>query len=404
MNVVRGAGQLLLVTTVLASLTACGQASETKSSDGTAVPSTSATTSIAASPTGSPASSNELGLTIHMIPESWADATGITVASDGTEVVWSAINALDPRGQPYMADVVSFVPGRDAEPRIIYRHPDRDSLILNVAVRHGHYGFLEGNVRLGPGWRLWALPGPNKPAVLLDKDDAPDGMPTPLMPLTDDRLIWTAIHPRQGVLTYELHSARFDGSDPRVLLSSPLDKLQYWMPSTSPDGRYVLYATVEPVESGYRYRIFSLDLTRPGATPVRLGTSDEATQPETNGTNLIWRVVWSNVANWGQGLVSADPTGSNPRYLSLPAPHIIHATVGRRFVAYDTFEPVDNLTLSDLKTDKVVTVEQWPKADGVGYQQGWTIVAGDLLIFRRISTVKDVTKSPEVCWAILPSP
>jgi hypothetical protein len=339
-----------------------------------------------------------------MIPESWADATGITVASDGTEVVWSAINALDPRGQPYMADVVSFVPGRDAEPRIIYRHPDRDSLILNVAVRHGHYGFLEGNVRLGPGWRLWALPGPNKPAVLLDKDDAPDGMPTPLMALTDDRVIWTAIHPRQGVLTYELHSARFDGSDPRVLLSSPLDKLQYWMPSTSPDGRYVLYATVEPVESGYRYRIFSLDLTRPGATPVRLGTSDEATQPETNGTNLIWRVVWSNVANWGQGLVSADPTGSNPRYLSLPAPHIIHATVGRRFVAYDTFEPVDNLTLSDLKTDKVVTVEQWPKADGVGYQQGWTIVAGDLLIFRRISTVKDVTKSPEVCWAILPSP
>ena len=114
--------------------------------------------------------------------------------------------------------------------------------------------------------------------------------------------------------------------------------------------------------------------------------------------------MWSNVANWGQGLVSADPTGSNPRYLSLPAPHIIHATVGRRFVAYDTFEPVDNLTLSDLKTDKVVTVEQWPKADGVGYQQGWTIVAGDLLIFRRISTVKDVTKSPEVCWAILPSP
>lgn len=131
--------RLLLVAIVLASLTACGQATDTKSSEGTAVARASATTSITASPTGSPASSNELGLTIHMIPESWANATGITVGSDGTEVVWSAINALDPRGQPYMADIVSFVPGRDAEPRIIYRHPDRDSLILNVAVRHGRY-------------------------------------------------------------------------------------------------------------------------------------------------------------------------------------------------------------------------------------------------------------------------
>ena len=32
------------------------------------------------------------------------------------------------------------------------------------------------------------------------------------------------------------------------------------------------------------------------------------------------------------------------------------------------------------------------------------IVAGDLLIFRRVSTLENVSKAAEVCWAILPSP
>lgn len=176
------------------------------------------------------------------------------------------------------------------------------------------------------------------------------------------------------------------------------------MPATSPDGSQVLYATVEPAGSDYLYRIFSLDPTRPGATPVRLGDSDEATAPESNGTILIWRVVNGNVANWGKGLAAGDLTGSNPRNIPVPAQEVSNASVGRRFVAYDALEDLGRLTLSDLKTNKVVTVEERPEADGIRYQRGWTIVAGDLLIFRRVSTFTNVSKSPEVCWAILPSP
>jgi hypothetical protein len=359
----------------------------------------------AASPTASgSAAGGDLGLTIHTLPEAWAVKTGPAVASDGSEIVWSAIASFDNTGQPLVPDIVSFTPSRDAEPRIIYRHPDRDSMIWDVAVRGGRYAFLEMNQRLlgESGWRLWALPGPNRKAVLLDRSDGPKGAqgPSPWIALTEDGVIWTAVHDRRGVPTYELRSARFDSSDSRALLASPVAKAQYWFPSTDPAGTHVVYATVEPDGSAFRFRTWSLDLTDRAAKPVRLGDSDEATEPVTNGTTLAWRVVDGNVANWGNGLVVAGVDGGGAHMV--PASNLMKLSLGRRFLTYGTLNGTD-LVVYDTQADRLVAVERHAPPDTLGMQRGWTLVAGDLLVFRRVSR-SDTPVPAVVCWALLPAP
>ena len=346
----------------------------------------------------------DLALTIHTIPEAWAKKTGPAVASDGTEIVWSEIASFDSQGQPFFPDLVSFVPGKDAEPRIIYRHPDRDSRIWTVAVRHGHYAFLEFNDRLlGDGWRLWALSGPDRTAVLLDQSGDPANAPAPSIALTDEGVIWNAVHMRGGVATYELRTAKFDGSDPRALLASPVADKEYWFPDTDPTATHVLFATVEPVGSGDLFRLYSLDLTDPGAKPIRLGDSDEATQPVTNGTTLAWRVIDDNVANWGKGLVVADAAGNGAR--AAPVSSELSLSIGRRFIAYDKLSSND-LVLYDTEADRLAVVERHAPPDLWTMQRGWTLVAGDLLVFRRGNYTDDAnaSKPPEVCWALLPAP
>src|SRR5450759_1885572 len=369
------------------------------------MPSESSPPAASSTPSESPAI-GDLALTIHTIPEPWAAKSGPAVASDSSEIVWSAIASFDASGQPLVPDIVSFTPGRDAEPRIIYRYPDRDSMIWDVAVRGGRYAFLEMNQRLlgESGWRLWALPGPNRKAVLLDRSDGPKGAqgPSPWIALTDEGVIWTAVHDRRGVVTYELRSARFDGSDSHALLASRVETEQYWYPSTDPAGTHVVYATVEPGSSAYRDRIWSLDLTDRAAKPVRPGDSDEATQPVTNGTTLAWRVVDGNVANWGKWLVVADADGGGAHMV--PATNLTNLSLGRRFLTYDTLTFGD-LVLYDTQADRLVAVERHAPPDTLGMQRGWTLVAGDLLVFRRVDKGDNDTPVPAVvCWAILPAP
>jgi hypothetical protein len=275
-----------------------------------------------------------------------------------------------------------------------------------VAVRNGHYAFLEMNQRLlgDDGWRLWALSEPNGKAVLLDRRDGPHGdqRPPPRFALTDDGVIWTAVHDRAGVLIYELRSARLDGSGARALLTSPVATKQFWFPSTDPAGSRVVYATVEPDGVAFRFRTWSLDLTGPGAKPVRLGESDAATQPVTNGTTLAWRVVDGNVANWGKGLVIAGADGGGAH--NVPASSLMNLSVGRRFLTYDTLDGSD-LVLYDTETDRLVDVERHAPPDTIAMQRGWTLVAGDILVFRRVSRSEGGTPVPAVvCWAILPAP
>ena len=121
---------------------------------------------------------------------------------------------------------------------------------------------------------------------------------------------------REGVPTFEMRGAGFDGSNPSVLLASPAKQVEYWTPSGDPSGKRLTYATVEPTRSGDNFRIYSLDLSDPGAHPVRIGDSDSATEPLTNGAKVVWKVVDDNVANWGKGLIVGDSSGGAARVLA----------------------------------------------------------------------------------------
>ena len=344
--------------------------------------------------------SPDLALEIHALPYAWVDRSGPFVASDGAELTWSRVSSRDAEGQPFLGEIVAFAPIIDSEPVVIYRDPEPDTRIFDTAVHSGRYAFLETNERLlGTGWRLWSLPGRGEGCVLLDAMDGPEAAPSPHFALTDDRIIWTAVHPRDGVLTYELRSARFDGSDNHALLSSPFEERQYWYPSTDPAGTHVLFATVEPVGDHWRYRIWSLDLTDPGAQPVRLGTSEQATQPLTNGTMLVWRVVDGNVQAEGKDMVMADPDGGNEVRLHMP--HSFMPTLGNRYLAEQ--DERQELVVYDLAAGGArLVAERLDNDAGWVLQRGWTMVAGDLIIFRPVVYDDEHAPGVQIAWAILP--
>jgi len=342
----------------------------------------------------------DLTLDIHALPGAWALGSGMFVASDGTEMTWSQVSCRDAEGQPFLGEIVAFAPLSDPEPVVIYHDPEPDARIWDTAVRAGRYAFVETNERvLGTGWRLWALPGRGEARVLLDTNDGPDIAPSPRFVLTDDRVIWTAVHPRDGVLTYELRSARFDGTDNHALISSPVATRQYWYPSTDPAGTHVLFATVEPVGQDWRYRIWSLDLTDPKARPVRLGTSNEATQPLANSTTLVWRIVDGNVQAEGKDMVMADLDGRHPVRLHLP--HRFLPSLGSRFLV-EQDERQELVIYDTTDGGRPVVIERFDVHAGWELQRGWTMIAGDLLIFRPVVFDEEHAPGLEIDWAILP--
>lgn len=342
----------------------------------------------------------DLGLDVHALRGAWALRSGPFVASDGTEMTWSAVSGKDTEGQPFLADIVAFAPLTDPEPVVMYHDPEPDAWIWDTAVRDGRYAFLETNERLlGTGWRLWGLPSRGAHRVLLDTKDGPEGAPDPDFVLTGDRIIWTAVHPRDGVLTYELRSARFDGTDNHALLASPVAEREYWYPSLDPSGTHLLFATVEPVGDDWRYRIWSLDLTEPDAQPIRLGTSEVATQPLTNGSTLVWRIVDGNVQVPGKDMAMADPDGSGPVRLNMPTSFL--PTLGNRYLAEQ--DERHELVVYDLAAGGApMVIERFDRDAGWVLQRGWTMVAGDLLIFRPVVYDDEHAPGVEIDWAILP--
>jgi hypothetical protein len=360
--------------------------------------------SAAASPSAS--TPPALALELHKLLREWSMPTGPTVASDGVEIAWPVVTARSEEAGPVVPDIAVFRPAAGAPPTIVYKHPDRDSLIWALAVRNSHYAFLEMNARLlgESGWRLWALAGAGRQAVLLDTRDGPDdGRPAAAFALTDAGVVWTAVHDRDGVPTFELRTAGFDGSSERVLLATAVGKRQYWYPSVAADGTTLSYSTVERASGGDRFGLWTLDLSRPDSQPVPIPGVEDGTEPVLTDRTLAWRTVDDNVANWGRGLVVAANGGAPAVIAPGELSGIAHLSMGNRFVAFETISH-QAVQLYDTVEQHLVTVEQHTAPDTVGIQPGWTLVAGDLLVFRRVDYADDADAAgpPEVIWSILP--
>jgi hypothetical protein len=411
---IREHARRLLLLAVLASLAGCASPASSSSVVPTvnATPSASATsvpTPAIGTPAVSPSPPGAAGLALDLksIGGDWARSVGPMAASDGRELVWAVVNDTE-SGDPPLPDLASFVPGSDREPHIFYRHPDRDSSLWEVAVRDGHYAFLEMNARtLGEnGWRLWVIPSAGAPAVPVDRsDDSPtDGRPAALFVLTGRGIAWTAVHDRGGTPTFEIRTARFDGSQVRTVLASPKTSRQYWYPSIDADGTHLLVGSVEPAAGGHAFELWSVDLDAASAQTLSLGPAKDAAQPVANASALAWRTADGNVGNWSPSLVVAHKDGSAP--ISVPVDGIANLSIGNRFIAFDPMD-AQAVELYDLEAGRLVTVERHSPPDTRGYQPGWTIVAGDLLVFRRVDYYNDnpATAVPaEIVWATLPAP
>ena len=280
------------------------------------------------------------------------------VSTDGTEIAWASIGdktAAD--GSPYLPNIAAIIPGREAEPSLVYQSRESDSTLWPIAVRHGHYAFLESNHRLlgDSGWRLWSLAARNGVPVLLDHGDTADGTPTPQFALSDAGLVWTVVHQLGNMPTFELRSASADGSDQRVLQSAPEAKQQYWTPSGDPAGT-IFYSTVESVSGTWQFRAWQID-PRNGTTsaPVRVGTSDAATDPVSNGQLVAWKIADNNVSNWGAGMEIADLGASTSR--PTPVIHETNLSIGNRYVAFDSLDDSTDLRLYDTTSNRIVTIE-----------------------------------------------
>ena len=355
-----------------------------------------------------PAPATAPDVELHVLSGDWAQTSGPVVATDGDEVVWPSIASYSDATGPLVPDLVSFRPASGEDPHLLYRGPDRDSLIWDVAVRNGRYAFLEMNTRLlgEEGWRLWALADPNGPAVLLDERDGPqDGRPAAAFTLTDDSVIWTVVHDRQGVRTFELREASFDGSHNRARLSTPIAKRQFFYPTVDPTASTLAYATVEHTKDGDRFRLWTLDLTRADAEPVAVPGVEDGTQPVINGTTMAWRTIDDNVANWGKELVVAAADGHDAQLTpQQQLTSLTRLSIGRRFIAFETIVGSD-LALYDTDSHGLITIEHHALPDTITLQRGWTVLAGDLLVFRRVDGAdSDHPAPPQIVWARLPGP
>lgn len=407
----RSSRLIMVVLALATSAGACGtqtiapSAMRPTSASPTTSPTPQPAISAEASPTGpsgsaAPSGTVNLKLDFACIPDSWALSTGIYVASDGTDLVWSAIGSLADPNLPTLPDLVGFAPGHDSAPHYVYRGPNRESYITVIAVSDGHYAFVVDDDHLYPNsWGLLAVPGAGQKAVLLDKGDVPDAPQVSRIAMGGGQVIWTTFHEVAGVVTAEIRAAHFDGSDPRILASAPANKTEYWWPSLDPTGRFLLYGTVEHPSGGNEaFRIYRRDLSAPDAPPVRLGTDDAATEPLSNGRTLVWRTINDNVINWGHDLVTAAPDGQGAKSLSLPDVGL--ESLGNRYLAYYRLS-VGDLTLYDAATGTFDLVEQHGDNDPWQLQRGWSVVAGDLLVLRRTNS-STPTGTPQVCWASLP--
>jgi len=351
-----------------------------------------------------PAASGIPSLTvdIHCLDERWAKPTGPSAATDGAEIVWPAISGSDPQGQPYLATVVAFRPASDPQPLVVYQAPEPDTMIWIVAVRDGHYAFVEMNDRVfGPGgWRIMLVPARGANAVLIDKSDGVDG-PVPGIALSDHSVVWTAVHRKSNGLTYQLTQMGFGATDTHVIDGADVNVRQFWFPSVDPVTGRLYYSTVEPSGPDFRFGLRSVDLNDPAGLPALLADAGDATQPAAYGGVLTWRDVNDNVLNGSNTVVVANDQGG--AQLPIALSRVTNLSIGSRYLTFN--EGLGNdLLLYDLRAHQLVSVERHPADLSTEFSEDWTLVGADLLVFRRTHEDKnaDPVGPAEVCWAYLP--
>ncbi len=139
----------------------------------------------------------------------------------------------------------------------------------------------------------------------------------------------------------------------------------------------------------------------PGAEPVRLDTSDRATNPVLAGDLVIWKEADEGFSmfNWGR-LYRRDIGGASAELLDTgPHDYANYPSLGARFVAWwaaDAFQFV----VYDLLEDRPRLVERYTAASGANVLRPH--VAGDLLVWLYVEGEGGSAGHAELRYAFLP--
>ena len=348
-------------------------------------------------PAGDPADAEISTLVDHgLVP---ASDSALHVTTDGEWIVFSAAGS-DAIAPDHAPDLYRATPGR--APELIFNNPRRASNLIPVAAGGGYVAFGEENADVyGPkAWVLWLLPpGAEQPIELERNPDGNDG-PLPLVAVNDGHVVWQAIGFGPTLERAALVEIALPAMTRRVIESADPQDYQWWDPAL--DGDTLVYSEVDYVHGDptslskpAQLHAMALDLSVSGAEPIRLDTSERATEPAVRGNTVVWKEA-DNVFAWGT-LSLVDRNGGSPVVVvTTPQGGVKSPSIGNRFVGFWGIDDTE-FYLYDRKRDEMAEVFTLDPASEIG--GAFRVeVAGDLVVW-----VQGTETGSVIAWGRLPT-
>ncbi|HET8586982.1 MAG TPA: hypothetical protein VFM74_03815, partial [Candidatus Limnocylindria bacterium] len=305
------------------------------------------------------------------------DASISDLTTDGTWISWSAGEGIT------APDIYRWRPG-DAAPQLVWRNPERVAAIDQLVAHGDHYAFVDAGEEVNDTitWRFWYLDAPGEQAARLASVTRPvDKRGIVALPALSDRyLVYTIPRYDGDAVTSELVAMDLRTRAARVVARSDFRDTEYWYPAL--DGSRLVYGTVEyrnDALHGERH-VYLLDLDVPDATPRRLDSKGEASQPDILGDSVVWKTAAFNynANNWGQIVEHSLLDGSETTLELGPADGWVQPDIGPRFA---TAEPDEWSYLGawDRQTGAQVTIDSADPRSGSGFMH--PALAGSLMVY-----------------------
>ena len=294
----------------------------------------SAAPTISESARADPPSPNGLELEIGQLDPAWVWPM-LDFGSDSYAVIWSS-GALDGPDGDGVPDLWRYVPGQP-EPELLWRNPQRDRQLAKVAGDTDVWAFSEISSLGERWWNLWLLTEPGGEPILLDTHPGDEEIPS-LVPSFDvdaGRIAWTSFDRGPDGAVSQLWMAEAPSWEPLLLEEADAAERAYWLPSLR--GGQLAYVEVtigaDPAED-VRHVLLA-DLATPGADPIQLDTSGNATMPILTDDAVVWKQPDEGFAmfNWGRLFRYAFDTGEVSTLRIGPQEYANYPSGGGRFVA-----------------------------------------------------------------------
>ena len=350
---------------------------------------TAATASDVPEITAAPTAFDPSAVTIETLDPRYVPANAATSAPG--QILWTA-------GSGRASEIWRFVPGTQP-PERIYVTPRADGHLSSIVASSAGYAFVEESDReFGKGgWRLWFLTAPGEEPIEMDRGAAPGAGVAPTIALDERRLAWASFdEPSSGPRSRLRVAPVEDLRSVTTLLDAPIEARLLWYPALS--GDVLWYGTIKADFVGTadpEYHLEHIDLSQPGARPVRFPGLALDFNPALNARYLVWKTntQGDSALNWGTLHVLDRQSGETS---AIPIERANRPSIGNRFVAFDEITH-KRLGVYDLATARLVDL-----AGEVGgtWTYGGISLSGRLLTF--YTQAADGTGLPQIRWAILP--